>query len=36
MFHDCVSNMAVAMRTVGYLSRETAENNDIVKQTAGS
>jgi hypothetical protein len=31
-----VSNMAVAIRTLGNASRKTAENNDPVKQTAGS
>jgi len=36
VFKDCVSNMAGEIRKLGNPSRETAENNDTVKQTAGS
>ena len=34
-FNDCVSAMAVEIRKLGNPSRETAENNDTVMQTAG-
>ena len=36
VFKDCVSDMAVEIRLLGIPTRETAENNDTVKQTAGS
>ena len=36
VFKDCVSDMAVEIQKLGNLTRETAENNDTVKQIAGS
>jgi len=36
VFKDCVSDMAVEIQTLGIPTRETAENNDTVKQIAGS
>jgi len=36
MFKDLESDMAVEIRKLGNPTRETAENNDTVKQTAGS
>jgi len=36
VFKDFVSNMAVEFRMMDILTRETAENNDIVMQTEGS
>jgi len=36
VFKDCVSDMVVEIRKLGNPIRETAENNDTVKQTAGS
>jgi len=33
---DFVSDMAVEIRMLGILTRETADNHDTVKQTAGS
>jgi len=36
VFTDFVSDMAVAIRMLGIPTRETAENNDTVKQTARS
>jgi len=36
VFNDFVSDMAVENRTLGILTRESANNNDTVKQTAGS
>ena len=36
MFKDCVSDMAVEIRKLGNPTRETAENNDTVEQTACS
>jgi len=36
VFKDCVSDMVVDIRKPGYPTRETAENNNTVKQTAGS
>jgi hypothetical protein len=36
VFKDFVSDMAVEIRNLGNLNQETAENNDTVKQIAGS
>jgi len=36
LFKDFVSDMAVEIRMLGIPTRETAENNDTVKTTAGS
>jgi len=36
VFKECVSDIAVEIRMVGIPTRETAENNDTVQQTAGS
>jgi hypothetical protein len=36
VFKDFESDMVVEIRMLGHLTRETAENNDTVKQTAGS
>ena len=36
VFKNFVSNMAVHIRKLGNTTRKTAENNDTVKQTAGS
>ena len=36
MFKDFVSDMAEEIGKLGNLTRKTAENNDTVKQTAGS
>ena len=36
VFKDCVSDMAVEIQKLGNPTRETAENNDTVKQIAGS
>ena len=36
MFKDFVSDMAVDIKKLGNTTRKTAENNDTVKQTAGS
>jgi hypothetical protein len=33
---DCVSEMVVEIRKLGNPNQETAENNDTVKQIAGS
>ena len=33
---DFVSDMAVQIRMLGILTRDTVENNDTLKQTAGS
>jgi len=35
VFKDSVSDKAVELRMLGILTGETAENNDIVKQTLG-
>jgi len=35
VFQDFVSDMAVEIRMLGIPTRETAENNDTVKPTAG-
>jgi len=36
VFKDFVSDMVVEIRMLGIPTRETAENNDTVKPTAGS
>jgi len=36
VFNDCVSDMAVEIQKLGNPTQETAENNDTVKQIAGS
>jgi len=36
VFKDFVSDMAVGIRMLGITTRETAENNNRVKPTAGS
>jgi hypothetical protein len=36
VFKDCVSDMVVEIQKLGIPTRETAENNDTVKQIAGS
>jgi len=36
VFEDFESDMAVGIRNLGNLTRETAESNDTVKETAGS
>jgi len=36
VFKDFVPDVAVEIRKQGILTRETAENNDTVKQNAGS
>jgi len=36
VFKDSVSDMAVAIQKLGNPTRETAENNDTVKQIAAS
>ena len=36
VFKDCVSDMGVEIEKLGNPTRETAENNDTVKQIAGS
>jgi hypothetical protein len=36
VFKDCVSDMVAEIHKLGNPTRETAQNNDIVKQIAGS
>jgi len=36
VFKDFVSDMAVDIRMLGIPTRETAENDDTLQQTAGS
>jgi len=36
VFKDCVSDMAVQIGKLGNPTQETAENNNTVKQIAGS
>jgi len=36
VFNDCVSDTAVEIPELGNPTQETAENNDTVKQIAGS
>jgi hypothetical protein len=36
VFKDCVSDMVVKIRKLGNPTRKTAEDNDTVKQIAGS
>ena len=36
VFKDFESNMAIGIRMLGHLTRNTAEGNDTINQTAGS
>jgi hypothetical protein len=36
VFKDCVSDMAEEIQNLGYPTRNSAENNDTVKQLVGS